>query len=139
MIGIVVTGHGTFPQGMYQALELIVGEQEQVKAIPFEDDKDQLKKDIEEILEVVDTGDGVVFFTDLAGGTPFNTCVTIASEKQNGEVVGGTNLPMILSGMFQRELPLDEFVKLILQEGKENIKIFEEGSRKTQESTVDGI
>ncbi|GAA0591475.1 PTS sugar transporter subunit IIA [Virgibacillus siamensis] len=125
MIGIVLTGHGSFPQGMLDAVELITGRVKQADVIKFEEDKDKLEKDIEAAIENVDTGNGVVCFADLAGGTPFNVCAGIAAAKENVKVIGGTNSPMLLSGMFQRESPIDDFVDSVIQEGKDNIKQFE--------------
>ena len=37
--------------------------------------------------------DGVLVFTDLLGGTPFNQSMMIAQDVDNVEVLTGTNLP----------------------------------------------
>ncbi|MFB4168368.1 PTS sugar transporter subunit IIA [Virgibacillus sp. JSM 102003] len=124
MIGIVLTGHGSFPNGMLQSVELITGEVKQIEVIPFEENKDELEKEIAKAIENVDTGFGVLCFTDLAGGTPFNVCSSIASTKKDVRVIGGTNSPMLLSGLFQRELNIDDFAKAVINEGKDNIKQF---------------
>lgn len=123
MIGIVITGHGAFPTGMLESVQLIAGEIKQIEVIPFEEDVEKLEQAIEKAIDNVDTGSGVVCFTDLAGGTPFNVC-SRASSKGNVRVIGGSNSPMLLSGLFQRELSLDEFVSKVLKDGKENIKEF---------------
>ncbi|TQS71191.1 PTS sugar transporter subunit IIA [Ornithinibacillus gellani] len=139
MIGLVLTGHGAFPTGMLESIQLITGEIDQIKVIPFEDDQDKLSADIEKAIEAVDSGQGVVCFTDLAGGTPFNVSSRLAAQKDNVRVIGGTNSPMLLSVAFQRELELDAFVELALTEGKNNIKAFELKKAKEQESDDDGI
>lgn len=131
MIGIVLTGHGSFPNGMLQSVELITGEVKQIEVIPFEEDKDKLEKAIGQSIENMDKGYGVVCFTDLPGGTPFNVCSSIASTKENVRVIGGTNSPMLLSGLFQRELTVDDFVEAVIKEGKDNIKQFELKQKKT--------
>ncbi|SFB12631.1 PTS system, N-acetylgalactosamine-specific IIA component [Lentibacillus halodurans] len=130
MIGIVLTGHGSFPKGILQSVELITGEVKQAEVIPFEEDQEKLEKEIEQAIEKVDAGSGVVCFADLAGGTPFNVCSRIAAAKEDVRVVGGTNSPMLLSGLFQRALAIDEFVEIILKEGKSNIKEFEMKQKK---------
>ena len=138
MIGIVLTGHGSFPSGMLESVELITGELKQIEVVPFEEDKDKLEKEINQAIENVNSDSGVVCFADLAGGTPFNVCSTIAATRDNVRVVGGTNLPMLLSGMFQRESATDQFVETVLKEGKDNIKQFEM-KQKQASAEEDGI
>lgn len=125
MIGIVLTGHGSFPNGILQSIQLVAGEVKQVEVIPFEDDQDKLQEKLIKAIDNVDTGSGVVCFADLAGGTPFNVSSRIAASKENIRVIGGANAPMLLSGVFQRELSIDAFVEKVLLDGRENIKQFE--------------
>ncbi|WP_171046274.1 PTS sugar transporter subunit IIA [Lentibacillus cibarius] len=139
MIGIILTGHGSFPEGLLKSVELIAGEVKQIEVIPFEEDKDSLECNIKDALKRVDTGSGVVCFTDLAGGTPFNVASAMSSTHDNVHVVGGTNSPMLLSGLFQRELAVNEFVELVMNEGKENIKQFEVKEKRQPTKDVDGI
>ena len=141
MIGFVITGHGSFPEGVLQSVELITGEVAQIKTITFQTDTDKLHNDLDAAIDEVNTGDGVVCFADLAGGTPFNVCSQIAVNKDNVRVVGGTNSPMLLSGVFQRESTVNDFVENVIQEGKNNIKAFEMNAEKKDrfESDSDGI
>ncbi|WP_350299227.1 PTS sugar transporter subunit IIA [Peribacillus frigoritolerans] len=136
MIGIVLTGHGSFPTGMLESVQLIAGEIKQVEVIPFEEDVTILEQVLFKAIDNVETGAGVVCFTDLAGGTPFNVCSRIASDKDNIRVVAGTNLPMLLSGFFHRELSLDAFIDKILKDGKENIKEFKKIQQQTEEDVA---
>ncbi|WP_375089295.1 PTS sugar transporter subunit IIA [Peribacillus sp. RS7] len=136
MIGIVLTGHGSFPTGMLESVQLIVGEIKQVEVIPFEEDVTILEQVVFKAIDNVETGAGVVCFTDLAGGTPFNVCSRIASGKDNIRVVAGTNLPMLLSGLFHRELSLNAFIDKILKDGKENIKEFKKIQQQTEEDVA---
>ena len=139
MIGLILTGHGSFPSGMLESVQLITGEIKQIKVIPFEEDQEKLSKQIEEAINEVNTGSGVVCFTDLAGGTPFNVSSKLAALRDDVRVIGGTNSPMLLSAVFQRELELDSFVDNILKEGKENIKEFKLKPTKVHQEVEDGI
>jgi len=138
LIGIVLTGHGSFPNGLLESVQLITGEVQLVRVIPFEEDQDKLYSELEKAFVELDTGSGVVCFADLAGGTPFNVSSRIAATKENVRVIGGTNSPMLLSSFFQRGLDLDSFVEKSLQDGKENIKQFEL-SHKQLDEAGDGI
>lgn len=138
MIGIVLTGHGSFPHGMLESVQLIAGEAAQARAVSFLEDQDKLQQELEEAIDEVNAGDGVVCFADLAGGTPFNVCSKIAAGMEGIRVIGGANSPMILSGLFQREMDIDAFTDFVLNEAKEHIKLFT--VKKRQESIeTDGI
>lgn len=138
MIGIVLTGHGGFPKGMYESIKLIAGEVKNIEIIPFDEDQDELEKLLRVAIKNVDTGSGVVCFADLAGGTPFNVSSRIAAEKEDVQVIGGINTPLLLSGIFQREQPLEDFVDKVIADGQENIKKF--ATKKKEVSTEgDGI
>lgn len=138
MIGIVLTGHGGFPNGMFESIKLIAGEVNNIEIIPFEEDQDKLEQSLRAAIEKVDTGSGVVCFADLAGGTPFNVSSRIATEKENVQVIGGINTPLLLSAIFQREQPLEEFVDKVMNDGQENIKKFI-AKKKEVSTEEDGI
>lgn len=139
MIGIIITGHGSFPNGIYDSIKLIAGEQQQVSIIAFQENQDKLEEELKAAISDLDKGDGVVCFADLAGGTPFNVSSRIAATNNSVRVIGGANSPMILSGLFQRELPLDDFVSMVINEGKENIKPFTVKQEKKEVEDDDGI
>ena len=95
MLGLVLTGHGGFAQGMENALAMIAGPQEQFLAVsfleenPLADFEKELQGAIDQLKE---TCDGVVICADLVGGTPFNVAMTAANEDPQVEVIGGSNL-----------------------------------------------
>lgn len=139
MIGLILTGHGSFPNGMLESVQLITGEIKQIKVVPFEEDQDKLSEQLKQAMDEVDTGSGVVCFTDLAGGTPFNVSSKLAAQRENVRVIGGMNSPMLLSSVFQRELELGSFVDNALKEGRDNIKEFKVKSTKDHQENEDGI
>lgn len=73
MLGIVITGHGSFASGLMQAMEQIVGKQLQCTAIDFTEGMttEDLYEALNQASKICDEGDGLVFLTDLLGGTPF--------------------------------------------------------------------
>lgn len=135
MIGIIISGHGSYPIGILESVQLIAGKQPKVRAITFKENVEELEKALEKAISEVDTGSGVVCFTDLAGGTPFNICSKLAVKNPQVRVIGGANAPMILSSLFLREMDVNEFVSKVIEEGKENIKSFAIKAKETvQES-----
>jgi len=126
MIGMVLSGHGNFPSGMYSSLKLIAGEQEKFAVVDFTEDmgSEELRIALEEGVNAVDGAQGVVIFTDIQGGTPFNRSVLICSEKKGIKVVAGTNLPLLIAAIDNRNLPLFTFVDKVMEAGQEGMMEF---------------
>ncbi|WP_330961064.1 PTS galactosamine/N-acetylgalactosamine transporter subunit IIA [Photobacterium sp. 53610] len=105
MLGVIMSGHGAFASGMEAAMLQVLGEQEQVIAIDFppESTTQLLEQQFKAALEQVDTGDGIVFITDLLGGSPFRIASTLVMARNDAEVVTGANLQMILEMMLERD------------------------------------
>lgn len=114
IIGIVITGHGAFPEGLLNAATMIMGEQEKVKAVglqPAEGPED-LKQKLKEAVAEVDEGDGVLVLADLFGGTPANVSAYLLQSEREIEVLTGINLPLLLEILNLRlNLSLKEVVK----------------------------
>ncbi len=97
MIGLVLVTHGKLAEEFRLALEHVVGPQEQLETVSIgpEDDMDQRRQDILEIVQKADDGHGVVILTDMFGGTPSNLAISVMSEGRI-EVIAGVNLPMLI-------------------------------------------
>ena len=104
MIGMVLVSHGQLAYEFSKALQHVVGKQELIKAICIdpEDDIALMRKEIAQAIEENDTGDGVILFTDLFGGTPSNLALTYL-ENDKIEVVAGLNLPMLIKSATLRK------------------------------------
>ncbi len=107
MIGIIVMGHGNFATGITSSLNLLVGEIENYKAIDFlsgdttEILEDKLKKSMYELQDCNE----FIIYTDLTGGSPFNTAIKLKFKTDiNIEVIGGANLTSIIEGYTGRML-----------------------------------
>ncbi len=104
MIGIIVTGHGNFADGLLSASQVIVGAQEHLCAVNFPsgDTTENLRAKLERAVKDMDCKT-VLFLTDLMGGTPFNQSAMIA-EAAAGDcrVISGTNLPALIAAIFGR-------------------------------------
>ncbi|EGU60648.1 PTS system N-acetylgalactosamine- and galactosamine-specific IIA component [Vibrio nigripulchritudo ATCC 27043] len=146
MIAVILSGHGGFASGIEKAMLQIIGDQPQFKSIDFPEEATtpQLESAMREAIEAIDTGEGIVFLTDLLGGTPFRTASLISQERDDIEVVTGTNLQMVAEMLLERdELNLTEFRDQALECGHRGITSLEaEMRQKTNQSTTveeDGI
>lgn len=142
MIGLLVTGHANFGTGITSSVNLIAGEQEAYKAVDFLPtySTEDLTREITKALDELKDCEGVIIFTDLMGGTPFNVSAQIGHRKENIRIVAGTNLPMLVEIVMSRKFMdnLDELVDSVLETGKEQVTKYE-FKQVVQEASDDGI
>lgn len=74
MISIIVTGHGQFASGLLSAVETVFGPQSQTLAVDFPSgiSTSDLDARLQAALASLPTSGGVVFLTDLLGGSPLS-------------------------------------------------------------------
>ena len=97
MIGVVLVTHGRLAAEFIAALEHVVGQQRNMRAVCIgpDDDMEQRRKDILDAVAEVDEGDGAVLLTDMFGGTPSNLAISVMNSAKV-EVIAGVNLPMLI-------------------------------------------
>ena len=107
MKGIILASHGRLAEGLLDTLTIFSGEPQQIRALcllPGEEITDFMKT-LEDAIQEVDTGDGVVIFCDLLFGSPCNCSARLLQDPIYAEkisVITGMNLCMVL------EYPLNE-------------------------------
>ena len=97
MIGLVLVTHGRLAEEFRNAVEHVVGPQENFETVSIgpDDDMEQRRADIVEAVGRVDHGLGVIVLTDMFGGTPSNLAISVM-EAGRIEVIAGMNLPMLI-------------------------------------------
>lgn len=133
MIGIIVSGHGNFASGIMSSLELIAGKQEKVIGIDFtiEDNTESLESKLRTAANELIDCEGILFLTDIVGGTPFKTCALLTQNIENSKVIAGTNLGMLLEVSLSREsATVEELKNMSLESGKNAIKAYETKAKK---------
>ena len=144
MIGLVVTGHGLFAEGMHSSAKMIAGENEHIKYVCFEEGMglEELAEKLSAAYNELADCDGIVVLSDLPGGSPFKTAVecSMSHPDKNIVVLSGTNLPMIITGstMLSFETDPQALADELLFEGKDNVVRFELAAR-VEEEEEDGI
>lgn len=105
MIGIIVTGHGRFSEGMLSSLTMIAGNTEALIGVNFlesESTEDLDKNLLNAYTELRKTCDGVIIVCDLYGGSPFKSAAMLSVEQENISVLAGINLASCLELIFAR-------------------------------------
>lgn len=121
MVGIVLASHGGMAKGMLESAEMIMGEQEQIRALALnpQDDPLSLSEKMKEAAKAVDTGDGVILLVDLMGGSPSNASAYLAQEGI--PVITGMSLPMLLELLGMRFDFSESLITHVMEAGKSGI------------------
>ncbi|HBE85519.1 MAG TPA: PTS fructose transporter subunit IIA [Lachnoclostridium sp.] len=133
MIGMIVAGHGSYAAGITSGLKLLAGEPEYYEPVDFleEDSLEILTGKLAAAAERLSQCTGILIYTDLTGGSPFNVSVRMKMERSGKiAVIGGANLPAVLEGYMSRG-SLDSASELAagsLTAGKNAMVQFEESA-----------
>ena len=129
--GILLVSHGNLAEGMLNTLSYFFSEQMRhvgSLALAMGDAPESFKEKLQKKIEDLDSGDGVLVFTDLYGGTPSNTAASLlmtVGESEALTVITGFNLPMVMEAMTMNENgPID--VQEILEIGRSGIMCINE-------------
>lgn len=143
MIGLIISGHGNFASGLRTSLKLIAGEPCNIEYVDFEetDSIEDLRKKYYASLENLNNCDSILALSDLAGGSPFKTLVEVKTQIEKPlEVIGGTNLPMLLEMSMTKDIidDLQSLSQSAIEVGKSGVVKFEFIVHEEEESE-DGI
>jgi mannose PTS system EIIA component len=125
MIGVVLAAHGPLPAALLESCDMIMGEQPQVATVSLMpgDSLEGLVDRLGEAASSVDSGQGVLIFLDMFGGTPANAAVLLAQEREQLRAVTGVSLPMLLETFMSRlsTAELDALTATAVSAGKDAV------------------
>ena len=128
MVGGVIVSHGQLGEEMIHTAEMIVGQIANLTSVSIDvtTDVESSREQIQQAIRSVNSGSGVVIFTDMFGGTPSNISLSFLDEAEV-EVITGVNLAMLIQlSNLSPEKPFQEIVRLLKTRGQENIHIASE-------------
>src|SRR5699024_8631209 len=99
MVGIILASHGEFAEGILHSSTMIIGEQDNMKAVSItpREGADELQEKLKDAVSTLDNQDEGLFLVDLWGGTPFNQTNLLWEESdEEWSVVSGLNLTMLI-------------------------------------------
>jgi PTS system ascorbate-specific IIA component len=123
MIGILIVAHDTLGESLAGAVSHVLGHRPphfvtlQVKAT---DDPTELLPKARELLASLDTGEGVLIFSDIYGATPSNLAAKLLS-KGRVEAISGVNLPMLVRAFTYRDKGMDTMIKKAISGGCDGV------------------
>jgi PTS system ascorbate-specific IIA component len=128
MAGILIVVHGSYGEGLIAGASHILGNTPaQCITLPINthDNMQILLPTLKASINAVDTGHGVLIMTDMYGATPSNEIKQfLISDKV--EAIAGASLPMLISALANRKLPLKQMAQKAVSGGREGTVIFDQ-------------
>ena len=127
MTPIIVTGHGEFASALEKTMEYVIGPQENIYFVNFNNGmgNTELEEKLRKIVSETESEE-IIFLADIVGGTPFSTAVLISQDMPKNRVFGGCNMPMLFAALEMREDgTAEEIAEDILADAKANTALFE--------------
>lgn len=123
MIGILLITHDTLGESLVQcACHVLNKRPEQLMqlGVAAGDDPNDLLPLAQQMLKLVDSGEGVLVLTDIYGATPSNLA---AKLLQSGKVEGlaGANLPMLLRAINYRDKGMETLLTRATGGGRDGV------------------
>lgn len=91
-----------------------------VLSIEAKDNPDAIRLELDQDLNGLDQGMGILILTDMFGSTPSNIACAV-SDRDDIRVVSGLNLPMLIRVLNYPLLSLDELEHKALSGGQEGV------------------
>ncbi len=129
-VGLLLVAHGSMGEELLRVAHSLLGGLPLASAavsMPNDCDNGVAQREVDQRLDELDRGDGVLILTDLFGATPSNVCGRVGHGDHRVRRVSGLNLPMLLRVMNYAEQPLDDIARTAMDGGRNGIVLSETG------------
>ncbi len=123
MIGILIISHGAFGTALIRSASHVLGKRPsdlQDMGVTIRDDPDAMLRQAQALVRGLDSGGGVIVFTDMVGATPSNIASRL-SVPGHVEVIAGVSLPMLVRALTYRDDALAVVVCKAVSAGAEGV------------------
>ena len=123
MIGIFLITHGTFGESLVQNVCHVLNKRPQLIAqlgIAAQDDPQEMLAIAQQMLQQVDSGEGVLVMTDILGATPSNIALKLL-EPGRIEGIAGVSLPMLLRALTYRKNGMETLMEKAISGGRDGV------------------
>lgn len=123
MIGLFLVTHGTLGESLIQCVNHVLNTrpaQIVQLGVSAQDDPLDLLPTARQMLQWVDSGNGVLVLTDIFGATPSNIACKLL-EPGRVEGIAGVNLPMLLRALTYRERDMNTLIQRAISGGCDGV------------------
>lgn len=117
----ILASHGTFSRGIYNSVQIILGEQPNTHIITAYVEEGQDVNDlIEESLKDIPDTDPVIVCTDVFGGSVNNEWMKRLS-RPNTHLITGMNLELLMNVFMRQDDDIENMIRQSVQEAKDGL------------------
>ena len=123
MIGILIISHGRFGTALIQSASHVLGKSPPdllELGVTVRDDPETVFRQAQALVHSLDSGGGVIVFTDMVGATPSNIASRLSAPGRV-EVITGVSLPMLVRALTYRNESLAIDVRKAISAGAEGV------------------
>ncbi len=123
MIGLFLVTHTTYGESLIQCACHVLNKRPPQIAqlgVAIQDDPLDILPLAQQMLKLVDTGEGVLVMTDVYGATPSNIVLKLL-EPGRIEGIAGVNLPMLLRALTYREKGMETLLTRAVTGGRDGV------------------
>jgi PTS system ascorbate-specific IIA component len=123
MIGLFLVTHTTYGESLIQcACHVLNKRPPQIAQIGIaaQDDPLDVLPLAEQLLKLVDYGEGVLVMTDVFGATPANVAMKLLKPGRV-ECIAGLNLPMLLRALTYRDRDMQTLIAKAIAGGRDGV------------------
>ncbi|MFH0933947.1 MAG: PTS fructose transporter subunit IIA [Pseudomonadota bacterium] len=123
MVGILLITHNGLGDSLVDCVRHVIGSVPphlKTFSVLANDDPAQKENEARELVDQLDSGDGVLLLSDVYGATPCNIARRLC-QPGRVEGVAGVNLPMLLRVACYCNLPLGDLVQRAVEGGRDCI------------------
>lgn len=127
MIGLMIVAHGDLGASFLSCLTHVMGqapEQFACMTVSAQDDPVAVETRARALLAELDSGDGVIIFTDIYGATPSNIAARLMLPGRV-TAIAGVSLPMLVRALTYRNQPLRAVMEKAVSGGRDGIVLME--------------
>jgi PTS system N-acetylgalactosamine-specific IIA component len=128
---VLLVSHGEFAPGLHKAVNMLAGEErEDVLSTSLVNGMgaDEFAENVKQVLSVVGSGDEIILFADIVGGSPLATTANVLLETgllERTRMIGGMNLPLVLTCVLSKDdEDTADLIDELIEGAREQIKEF---------------
>ena len=117
----LLASHGRLAEGLYNSLQIIMGNNLNILVMcAYVDENDNIEKIIRNYIESISKEDELIVVTDLFGGSVNNEFMRYLNDKRI-HLISGMNLPLIIELITRKGENTAQIINEALDESKNNI------------------
>ena len=126
---VILVSHGTFAQGLHNALGMLVGvKKDEILSTGLLDGMSMeiFEKNFISIVKDIGTEDRIILLSDIIGGSPMTAALNILNKKGFSKIsaFGGMNLAMGMAAVLEDDTDIEKLRKIIIVDGRESTAEF---------------